>query len=307
MVYDAVVVGLGPAGVCACVQLKRSGFSVLGIEKEKIGGTLLDASYIENFPAFPGVVEAMDIVKNLEKSLAFHGVDVLFDEVQKVTKGREYFKLICRKCCVEARCVIIATGMVPMHLEGIDGNNVFYRIRDVGDVSNKKIGIIGLGDTAFDAGLRFSELASDVYILGRGKIKAVLPLVERATRRKNMHVFEEVKIEKIENINWQTKIVFIDAGGQHTLLCDKLLICIGKTHELGIISPTLMRKMKKEKFISQELCSGLYIAGDVANPDARYLSVALGSGMKAAILASKYLREEWKWKCLQKKAQNKMQ
>ena len=53
-VYDTLIVGGGPAGIAAAIQLKRSGFKVLILEKNKLGGLLRNANLVENYPGFPG-------------------------------------------------------------------------------------------------------------------------------------------------------------------------------------------------------------------------------------------------------------
>ncbi|MGB9636568.1 MAG: NAD(P)/FAD-dependent oxidoreductase [Thermoplasmata archaeon] len=291
MIYDVAVVGLGPAGVTACVQLKRCGFSVVGIEAERIGGTLHDASLIENLPVLKEGANAATLIENLEKNIARYNIEVIFERVSKITRNNNIFVLECERNEIMASAVIIAIGLVPKKSLAVDDMRIFYRIRDVGDVQGRNVGIIGLGDAGFDAALQFAGKGGTIYLLGRSGIKAIPELVERVRNNSGIKIFTHVRIAHIET---GEKIILHASNvrqGSIPLVLDKILMCTGKVRDLGILPAEIAKKIGRKRLIHGMICKGMYAAGDFADPSCRYVSSALGSGMKAATLVAEYLRD----------------
>lgn len=280
-VFDCIIVGGGPAGCMAGIQLKRSGFSPLLIEKEKIGGSLLDANIIENYPGFPDGIKGSTLAKKLEKHLLKIGVKVIFDEVLKIEIKRKNFDLICRKGNYKAKSLIVAIGLVNKEIKWKD-KNIFTRARDLKDYNRKVIAILGMGDAAFDASLKFSS-ASKIYIIGR-KIKAINALVERVENMKNVKILngDVLRINKINN-------KFLIELISEKIEVDKILVCYGKKRDASIFPDNIRLKLRKR---SIEIYPGLFIAGDFAVPERRYISIALATATMAAQGVIRYLRGE---------------
>ena len=74
--YDVVVVGAGPAGISASIQLKRSGIEPLLLEKDETGGLLLNANLVENYPGFPDGVSGEILAEIFSKHLKKVGVEL---------------------------------------------------------------------------------------------------------------------------------------------------------------------------------------------------------------------------------------
>jgi len=278
--FDCIVVGGGPAGCAAAIHLKRSGFDVLVIEKEEIGGSLIDANIIENIPGFSDGIKGCILAKKFEEHLLQIGVKVIFDEVLKIKIGEENFNLICKEKSYKSRSLIVAIGLVNV---GRKSKNIYTRARDLNDYDKKVIAILGLGDAAFDAALRFSS-ASKIYLIGR-KIKAIEDIVKKVKKMKNVEIFECNNAKIIEKNN--NKILIKILPNDKIIEADKILICHGKRRDRSIF-PENIRVRRN----STEVYPGLFIAGDFAMPEIRYIPIALATGIMAAQGVIKYLRGE---------------
>ncbi|MBC7128498.1 MAG: NAD(P)/FAD-dependent oxidoreductase [Thermoplasmatales archaeon] len=277
--FDCIVVGGGPAGCAAAIHLKRSGFDVLVIEKEKIGGSLIDANIIENIPGFPDGIRGCILAKKFEEHLLQNGVKFIFDEVLKIKIGEENFNVICKEKRYKSRSLIVAIGLVNV---GKKSKNIYTRARDLNDYDKKVIAILGLGDAAFDAALRFSS-ASRIYLIGR-KIKAIEDIVKKVKKMKNVEIFE---CNNAKIIKKNDKILIKILPNDKIIEVDKILICYGKRRDKSIL-PKNIRVRKN----STEVYPGLFIAGDFAMPETRYIPIALATGIMAAQGVIKYLRGE---------------
>ena len=86
VIYDTVIIGAGPAGITSAIQLKRSGFNILLIEKNKIGGLLRNANKIENYIGFSDGISAKELIASFGRQLSSFGIKLISGEVYKITK-----------------------------------------------------------------------------------------------------------------------------------------------------------------------------------------------------------------------------
>ncbi|UCE72964.1 MAG: FAD-dependent oxidoreductase, partial [Methanomassiliicoccales archaeon] len=135
MNYVAVI-GAGPAGVAAGIYLKRAGFEPLVFEKEDIGGLLLNANFVENYPGFPEGISGEDLVGLFRKQLSLFGIEVKKKEVKKISKEKGLFKLITDDDEIISQAVIMATGTTPKSIDiqgqtPLIGRKLFYEIKNI--------------------------------------------------------------------------------------------------------------------------------------------------------------------------------
>ena len=90
--YDIVIIGAGPAGIAAAIQLKRTGIDFQILEKDRIGGLLWHANFVENYPGFPSGVSGPDLVKCFKLHLKQLNIEVQKTDVKKVKYlNKEFF------------------------------------------------------------------------------------------------------------------------------------------------------------------------------------------------------------------------
>src|SRR3990172_4711953 len=88
---EVLIIGAGPAGIAAAIQLKRYGIPFVLLEKERVGGLLWNANLVENYPGFPAGVSGPKLVRLIEKQMERLGVVVAEDVVEKLRRNATAF------------------------------------------------------------------------------------------------------------------------------------------------------------------------------------------------------------------------
>ncbi|MBU2565411.1 MAG: NAD(P)/FAD-dependent oxidoreductase [Candidatus Thermoplasmatota archaeon] len=284
--YDVVVVGAGPAGISASIQLKRSGIKPLLLEKDKVGGLLLNANFVENYPGFPDGVSGEMLAETFLKHLKNAGVALRKETVKKIFKKNNVFHIVTDKDEIPAKCVILATGTLPKKLgipgEGdIVGRRLFYEIKDL-PANTGTFVVIGGGDIAFDYALNLSKTAEKIDVIIRGDMPKCIPVLsENVERKENIKIYYRtipVSMKEEKNI-----IVECNAEGkQKNFVSDYVLVAAGRTPNTGMLSDELRKG----------IMPGFFLAGDVKNENFRQTGIAVGDGLLSAMKAVKFLREK---------------
>lgn len=282
---DVIVVGAGPAGLAAAVQLVRQGIDTIVLEKHRPGGQVATANLVENYLGLyrlPGG----DIARLFVRHAIRAGVRIVRAEVLKIAR-RGHFVLQTSKGEWGARAVVVATGAVPRVLEGA-GGAVDYDTNDLPDFRGKRVAVLGSGDAAFDRALRIVGVAASVRILCRGAPSALPLLVERC-RRAGVSV---VVGAGEPGISIRGRAVHVRTL-KGDFRADRLVASIGKKPAAPIL-PWPLGRLKPAFPDGRTTMAGLYVIGDLASGRDRYLSVATGMGVASAMHIGRYLRMEKK-------------
>ncbi len=158
---EVLVVGAGPAGITAAIQLKRSGIDTIIIEKDRVGGALLNAGWVENYPGFADGITGVDLVKLFQHHIDNVGVEIHHLEIERLTCDGDYYLALCSGGEeVRSKAVIIATGSTPNRLNvpgeiELEGRLVFHELRDLPENFGLNACIIGGGDAALLSTMRY--------------------------------------------------------------------------------------------------------------------------------------------------------
>ena len=114
--YDVVVIGAGPAGISASIQLKRSGIEPLLLEKDETGGLLLNANLVENYPGFPEGINGFALVEKFKKQAKTFGLDFATGTVEKINTVKQndisFWQIKTEDKTFNSLSIIVATGAV---------------------------------------------------------------------------------------------------------------------------------------------------------------------------------------------------
>ncbi|MGE5479106.1 MAG: NAD(P)/FAD-dependent oxidoreductase [Chloroflexota bacterium] len=256
------IIGLGPAGIGAALQLARGGVDCAALEKGRIGGLLRAANLIENMPGFKAITGER-ACRLLEKQLRAQPARVINSDVKEIEFYKGAFALVTNNETILSKYLIYAAGTQPIMPD-------LYREAesDITPLLNKsgmRIAVIGGGDAAFDYALNLAK-RNKVSILMRGKISRALPLLQgRAISDPNITVMPEVIMENIE----RRGDLFIIDGRDY----DSALVAVGRKANLELIS----------NLNPVDLQDNMFIVGDAANGIFRQASIAFADGIRAAM------------------------
>jgi len=293
MPLEIAVIGAGPAGLAAGIQLQRYGFSPHIYEREAVGGLLRNANLVENYPGFPAGISGRELVKLMQEQAQQIGLVITYQEVQEISYRNNHFLLTTPLRTNAYDIVLIASGTRPRTNHGVDipvplQPHVFYEIYPLRHLAEKRFAIVGAGDAAFDYALNLSKL-NQVMILNRSKDIRCLPLLfERAARNPRIDYREEIKILAVkESRRAGLELECEGSTGQMSFLIDKLIFAIGREPQTGFIPSALLPMIRD---LEEKGC--LYFIGDVKNERYRQTSIAVGDGVLAAMKIYQSLQEK---------------
>jgi thioredoxin reductase (NADPH) len=281
-----LIIGAGPAGISAGIQLRRYGMPAILLDQREPGGLLWNANLVENYPGFPNGVSGAKLVGLMKEQMERLGVEVRREQVQRVEWVDDHFLVTTDQVERSTRTLVIASGTQSLPLPDVIApdalGRVFTEVRELAGVQGMQIVIIGAGDAAFDYALNLSKKRNFVTILNRGEAIKCLPLLhERAAQEPSIQYRAEVSLSqvKLDEKSGRLLLRFASAqSGATQLLADYLLFAIGRVPCTGFLSAGIMQR-------EHELVEAgrLYWIGDVKNGSFRQAAIAAGDGLRAAM------------------------
>ncbi|WP_166485080.1 thioredoxin-disulfide reductase [Candidatus Desulforudis audaxviator] len=301
LMKDLVIIGGGPGGLTCGIYAVRSGLDVVLYERSALGGSVLSAEKVENYPGFPGGISGPDLIARMEEHALQIGLPIEFTEVHEITPDNSHYRLRTRDGEVSTRVVVIATGTGPRPLgvQGEDrlrGRGVSYcAVCDGAFFRDQPVAVVGGGDAAVEEAHYLSRFASRVYLVHpRESIKRSRVGQRRIEENRKIETVPNTRVLAIsgdravdgivlENIQtgekWNLKVdgVFVYVGIQpNSYLVEKL---VDLDNRRFIITDSHMRTSRP----------GIYAVGDVRRTPLRQIATAVGDGAIAAIWAEKYI------------------
>ena len=307
MLYDAAVIGAGPAGITAALYLVRSGVSVALVESSAPGGQVLSTAEIENYPGFPKGVKGWELADLFDAHLAEYPVVRVRGEVSSVeaAEGGLYRIAFSEGEAIEAKALVICTGAKHRDLgapgedefrgRGVsycavcDGN--FYRGRDVV--------VVGGGNSALEEALYLSRIANKIYLVHRRDAFRGAKVYENKIRvTANIELVTKSVIDEIRGNNAGMDSVAVrnvESGDTRIIEAEGLFVYVGMAPVSAFLPAEVERDAAGFIITDAEMCTsapGIFAAGDVRSKRCRQVSSAVGDGATAATAALTYL-EHW--------------
>lgn len=287
---DVVIIGAGPAGLSAAIQLKRQGVDFILFEKDEIGGLLKNANAIENYLGFINHISGCDFINLVKKHLKNHKIDLCYQSVINLEYRKSKFYVKSDSDEISCRIVVIASGTKARKIFRTDMTNdvkelIFYEVYNMKKIKNKIIAIIGSGDAAFDYSMTLSQ-NNEVIIINRSeRVKCLSLLFRRAINKKNIIYIKNTEVKKIHRHNDGLKLVCCD--NKKIIKASYLLIAAGRVPNVDFITADTQKKL--HGLIKE---GKLFLTGDVKNDLYRQLSIASGDGVRVAMEINRILSGE---------------
>lgn len=296
--YDIIIIGAGPAGLCAALYALRSEKKVLVLEGESFGGQITMAPRIENYPA-SGKISGIDFADRLTEQVTELGGEMEFSLVKKIIPG-EVKRVITEDGEYEARAVIIAAGAKHRTLglaneESFVGKGISYcAVCDGAFYKDKTVALAGGGNSALSDALYLSDICKKVFIIHRrSTFRAEESLVSLAKSRDNIEFILDATIEKISGEDSLESVLICPKTSENfTLSVSALFIAVGMAPSNDIFSN--VAELDPDGYIkTDEDCQtgfdGIFAAGDCRAKKVRQLTTATADGTIAALGACEYL------------------
>ena len=290
--YDVIIVGMGPGGMSAGIYAKRSGLNTLILEKKAPGGLINITNLVDNYLGFDNIT-GPDLAFKMFEHCKNNGVLYKIEEVIKIKKEDNIFKVKTNKGEYESKTVILAGGRQPRKIDMEDKlkNLKISRcsICDAPLYKDKVVLCIGGGNSAFEEGIYLSDFASKLYIVARSEIKADNEMVETAKNKKNIEIYENEKLVDIEELDNKYKVKFTNKE----FVVDGIFSYIGYQPSTEYLSNLniLTDNGYIEADNTKTQIPGLYACGDIVKKDLYQIITATSEGAEAATYAKKYIDE----------------
>ncbi len=233
MKFDVGIIGSGVAGMTAAIYLKRAGLKIVIFEKNMPGGQLINNSEIENYPGFDRI-SGSDLALKILKQVKNLDILVKYEEVVEVGKDKIITTLKGKYAC---DYIIVATGRSPRKLDVLPHDNnkgiSYCAVCDGSLYKNKRVLVVGGGDSAFEGALYLSRIAKEVTILYRSEVRSKNDLQKRVKDTSNIKL-EKGNIKEIKRISDNTFEVYTDSS---LLAVDGIFVYIGMIPQNDFLKP----------------------------------------------------------------------
>lgn len=294
--YDLIIIGAGPAGMTAALYAVRNNKKVLLLEKNVVGGQIINTPLIENYPAI-NKIKGFEYVEQLKAQIEnAHIVNEM--AVKLEDKGDKKYVYTNENAYI-GRAVIIATGLSrkKLDIEGekeLIGKGVSYCATCDGPFfKGKAVAVIGGGNTALLEAAHLAGYCKNVFLICRSdRFKGEEKNLEKVKEKSNIIIYKnttpqkiigEDKVQAIEVLNEENNTIKIIVEG--------VFVAIGQRFAKDFVFEGL--NDNDDYIMADESCKtpveGVFVAGDCRNKKVRQLVTATADGAVAALAALEYI------------------
>ncbi len=300
MVYDVIIIGLGPAGITAGIYAKRAGMNAIIFgDKNSIGSQICNTYEVCNFPGFNNV-SGTELYDAFLKHIKEIGVTIKSERVIEILDiYQDVKKVKTKENIYETKNIILATGGNPKKggfpkEDDFVGNGISYCATcDGAFFENKEVAVIGGGDVAVEDAIFLSRIVKKVYlIVRRDTLRATKILQDEVKNAKNIEIIYNSSVKevfgenKIEGLLYKHKDDIILSE----LTVDGIFVGIGMIPDTELLKGKV--EMDGDYIKADETCrtsvKGIYAVGDVRKKQLRQVITACADGANAITSIQKF-------------------
>jgi len=306
-IYDIIMIGAGPSALTAAVYTTRENIETILLEKGVVGGLAAITDWVDNYPGFEKGVAGMELAERLEKQANRFGADIRYGEVTGVTDGKKYKTIHTYDGDMKARAILIATGSDYKRI-GVPGEEEYYgrgvhfcATCDGAFYKEKKLVVVGGGNSAVQEALFLTRFASHIDLLVRSTIKASDVLqkdLEKSVEKGKITIHlntttDEIVADDGKSVN---KVKVTKDGDKAEIKTDGVFVFVGLKPNTEFLHDSDIELdgiglIKTDKGLQTNI-RGVFASGDVRSGATAQIASAVGEGATAALKMREYLEDE---------------
>ena len=302
--YDVIIVGAGPAGLCAALYAGRGMLRSLTIERGAPGGELLNTDLIEDYIGFESI-KGWELAQKMTEHARKFGAEIVTDTVERIHKDADgWFDVTtARGETYRSQAVILTAGGTPVKL-GVPGEREYAgkgvsycAVCDGAFFKGERLAVVGGGDAAVEEADYLTRYASKVHLVHRrDEFRASKLLQERAFANPKIEVIRNTTVpEIVGNERGVTHAVLENSqtGGRSNLDVGGVFIFAGSKPNTQLVDGHVDHDAGGYLITDNRMMTsmaGLFAAGDVRSQVTRQITTAVGDATTAAIAVEKYLK-----------------
>ena len=299
--WDIVIIGSGPAGLTAAIYASRGAASTLVLAGSTWGGQLMLTSEVENFPGFPEGVMGPDLMLKMRQQAERFGSVVKEEDARGIITSENGFLVKTDNSSYKARSLIVASGAATKWLEAPGVKELIGRgvsscaPCDAYFFKDKKVAVVGGGDSAMEEALVLSKFANEVVIIHRrDEFRASKIMQDKVFASPKIKVLWNTEVKEAKGKEKLEALVLINNKTQEVKEepFDGLFVAIGHIPQSEVFKGLLELDEKGYIKVFDETKTnvpGIFVAGDVHDFRYKQAITAAGFGCMAALDALSYL------------------
>jgi thioredoxin reductase (NADPH) len=304
-VKEVIMIGAGPSSLAAAVYTTREDIDTTLYEKSAVGGLAAITDVIDNYPGFPEGVEGLKLAGQLEKQAERFGAHIEYGDVTSLRDAGDYKVAVVDGADVKAKVVLIATGSDWKKI-GVPGEKEFFgrgvhycATCDGAFYRDKKLVVIGGGNSGFQEALFLTRYATHIDLLVRSKVSASDILqhdMQKLVDQGKVTIHLQTVTEEIVATDGRVSAVnALKAGEPVTFVTDGVFVFVGLLPNTQFLEGSGIelddRGLIKTNEHLQTSMKGVFASGDVRSGATMQIASAVGEGASAALSIREYLED----------------
>lgn len=300
--YQVVIVGGGPAGLSAGLYSARARHDTLLLEREIIGGQIINVEKIENYPGFADGIDGYELSRLMQRQAEKYGLEIVTAEATGLELNEGGRKVVkTSEGDVETTAVIFAGAARRIKL-GVPGEEEFTgrgvsvcATCDAPLFTDQPVAVAGGGNAALTEALHLAKFASKVAVIHRrDELRAGALLQERAFAEPKIEFLWDTTVDAVEGdvVVQKLRLNNVKTGEKSTLEVAAIFVSIGFVPDTSYLKGLVPMDSAGHIITNTEMeteVPGVFAAGDIRSKLARQIITAAGDGATAAVSAGRFI------------------